>query len=155
MRDVKTGHAGLLEDAAQLVAQADAQLGVEVGERFVEQQELRSVDEAARQRDALQAGAEKRVAELEAAVAKRDAELKKRAKLEQQRRKEMRQLCLMQRREGVNMEYLKNVVVQYMSFRPAAWTSEQKTLVPVLYQMLSFTDDDKAAAEEMERGAGS
>ena len=44
---------GCLDDAAQLVAQAQAQLGVEVRERLVEQQELRVVDEAAGERDAL------------------------------------------------------------------------------------------------------
>ncbi|TDH70798.1 hypothetical protein CCR75_001148 [Bremia lactucae] len=45
-----------------------------------------------------------------------------------------------QRRDGVNMEYLKNVVVQYMSFRPG--TSQQARLVPVLSTLLQFTSAD-------------
>ena len=58
--DVEAGHAGLLQDAAQLVAQADAQLGVEVAERLVEQDELRPVDQASRQRHALHLAARQR-----------------------------------------------------------------------------------------------
>ena len=53
MRHVERGDAGLLDDAAQVVAQPQPQLGVEVAERLVEQQELRLVDQAARQRDPL------------------------------------------------------------------------------------------------------
>jgi hypothetical protein len=53
MGDVKAGHAGLLQDAAQFVAQTNAQLGVEVGKRLVEQQQLRPVDETAGQGNAL------------------------------------------------------------------------------------------------------
>jgi len=34
LRDIEPGHAGLLQDAAQFVAQPDAQLGVEVAERL-------------------------------------------------------------------------------------------------------------------------
>jgi chromosome segregation ATPase len=45
-----------------------------------------------------------------------------------------------QRRDGVNMEYLKNVVVQYMSFRPGS--SQQSRLVPVLTTLLQFTAAD-------------
>ncbi|CAH0482270.1 unnamed protein product [Peronospora belbahrii] len=45
-----------------------------------------------------------------------------------------------QRRDGVNMEYLKNVVVQYMSFPPGS--SQQARLVPVLSTLLQFTAGD-------------
>ncbi|ETW05612.1 hypothetical protein, variant [Aphanomyces invadans] len=45
-----------------------------------------------------------------------------------------------ERREGVNMEYLKNVVVQYMSFRPGS--SQQLKLIPVLSTLLQFTPED-------------
>ncbi|EGZ24759.1 hypothetical protein PHYSODRAFT_486665 [Phytophthora sojae] len=45
-----------------------------------------------------------------------------------------------QRRDGVNMEYLKNVVVQYMLFRPGS--SQQTRLVPVLSTLLQFTAAD-------------
>ncbi|CAH0485340.1 unnamed protein product [Peronospora farinosa] len=45
-----------------------------------------------------------------------------------------------QRRDGVNMEYLKNVVVQYMSFQPGS--SQQERLIPVLSTLLQFTAAD-------------
>jgi hypothetical protein len=51
VRHVDGRDARVLDDAAQVVAQAQAQLGVEVGQRLVEQEQLRVVDEAARQRD--------------------------------------------------------------------------------------------------------
>lgn len=51
-----------------------------------------------------------------------------------------------QRREGVNMEYLKNVVVQYMSFRPGS--SQQARLVPVLTTLLQFSSTDMAEIKE-------
>uniref|UniRef100_M4BZL2 GRIP domain-containing protein n=1 Tax=Hyaloperonospora arabidopsidis (strain Emoy2) TaxID=559515 RepID=M4BZL2_HYAAE len=50
-----------------------------------------------------------------------------------------------QRRDGVNMEYLKNVVVQYMSFRPGS--SEQARLIPVLSTLLQFTAIDVKEVE--------
>ena len=53
MGDVDRGDSGLLDDAPQVVAQAQAQLRVEIAERLVEQQELRLIDEAARKRHAL------------------------------------------------------------------------------------------------------
>ncbi len=58
--DVERGHAGLLEDDAQIVAQPQAQLGVEVRQGLVEQQQLRPVDDAARQRHALHLAAGQR-----------------------------------------------------------------------------------------------
>lgn len=53
---------------------------------------------------------------------------------------ELTALMQTQRREGVNMEYLKNVVVQYMSFRPGS--SQQARLVPVLSTLLQFSAHD-------------
>uniref|UniRef100_K3X6M5 GRIP domain-containing protein n=1 Tax=Globisporangium ultimum (strain ATCC 200006 / CBS 805.95 / DAOM BR144) TaxID=431595 RepID=K3X6M5_GLOUD len=53
---------------------------------------------------------------------------------------ELTALMQTQRREGVNMEYLKNVVVQYMSFRPGS--SQQERLVPVLSTLLQFSAGD-------------
>lgn len=66
-----------------------------------------------------------------------------------QQAQELTALLQTQRREGVNMEYLKNVVVQYMSFRPGS--SQQTRLIPVLTTLLQFTAQDigeikKAAA---------
>ena len=53
MRDVERRDLRLLDDTAQLVAQSQAQLGVEVRERLVEQQDARLVDQRAGKRDTL------------------------------------------------------------------------------------------------------
>ncbi|KAH8098611.1 hypothetical protein JL720_1569 [Aureococcus anophagefferens] len=45
--------------------------------------------------------------------------------------------------DGPNLEYVKNVVVQYMSLVPGS--SEHASLVPVLATVLDFSDDDVAA----------
>ena len=45
--------------------------------------------------------------------------------------------------DGPNLEYAKNVVVQYMSLVPGS--SEHASLVPVLATVLDFSDDDVAA----------
>lgn len=58
----------------------------------------------------------------------------------QQHDHELTALMQTQRREGVNMEYLKNVVVQYMSFRPGS--SQQSRLIPVLSTLLQFSAKD-------------
>ena len=44
------------------------------------------------------------------------------------------------RRDGVNMEYLKNIVVQFMSFQSGS--SEHQSLTPVLATLLQFTPED-------------
>ncbi|CAM9342541.1 unnamed protein product, partial [Phaeothamnion confervicola] len=46
-----------------------------------------------------------------------------------------------ERRGDVNLEYLKNVVVQYMTF--GAGTSERRALVPVIATLLQFGDEDR------------
>ena len=51
--DVDRGQAGLFADAADFRAHLQAQLGVEIGQRFVQQQALRLDDQGAGQRDAL------------------------------------------------------------------------------------------------------
>jgi len=53
MRDHHRGGAALLDDLAHLERQALAQVDVEVGKRLVEQQQIRSRRERARQRHAL------------------------------------------------------------------------------------------------------
>jgi hypothetical protein len=53
---------------------------------------------------------------------------------------EIRRLESCEEREGVNLEYLKNIVVQYMAF--TANSTERKALVPVIARLLAFTADD-------------
>ncbi|RHY92801.1 hypothetical protein DYB37_002826 [Aphanomyces astaci] len=58
-----------------------------------------------------------------------------------------------ERREGVNMEYLKNVVVQFMSFRPGS--SQQLKLIPVLSMLLQFTPEDMDEVQASTKQASS
>ena len=60
VRHIERGHSGGLENSPQVVAQPQAQLGVEIGQRFVEQQQLRPVDDAARECDTLHLSARQR-----------------------------------------------------------------------------------------------
>ena len=58
--DVDRGDPGLLDDAPQVVAQPQPQLRVEIAQRLVEEEELRLIDKAARQRHALHLPARER-----------------------------------------------------------------------------------------------
>lgn len=49
------------------------------------------------------------------------------------------------KREGVNMDYLKNVVLQYMTFPPSS--AERNALVPVLALLLQFSPAELAQAD--------
>ena len=60
MSHVERGDSGLLDDAAQVVAQPQPQLRVKVAERLIEQEQLGLVDEAARERHALHLAAGER-----------------------------------------------------------------------------------------------
>lgn len=73
----------------------------------------------------------------------------KRLEYEQLRHgEELHALMQTQRREGVNMEYLKNVIVQYMSFKHGS--SQQLRLVPVISTLLQFTTAD---LKEIKKGS--
>jgi len=52
----------------------------------------------------------------------------------------------MHKREGVNMEYLKNIIVQFMSFPDSS--SERKSLIPVISTLLQFTPEDDRIIQE-------
>ncbi|KAI9920672.1 hypothetical protein PsorP6_001631 [Peronosclerospora sorghi] len=67
----------------------------------------------------------------------------------EQQAHELQALLQNQRRDGVNMEYLKNVVVQYLAFPPGS--SQQARLVPVLATLLQFTAADQ---HEIQRACG-
>ena len=75
-------------------------------------------------------GAKERVAELEDELKKHVGQIEKMKKTEDLHRKELRKLMRTSRREGVNMEYLKNVVHQYMHHRQV--THEKRNLRTVL-----------------------
>ncbi|KAJ0395607.1 hypothetical protein P43SY_006108 [Pythium insidiosum] len=83
---------------------------------------------------------EARIQELEESV--RTAEARIQSLLDERARhsEEVAELMQSQRREGVNLEYLKNVIVQYMTFKPGS--SQQLRLVPVITTLLEFTPND-------------
>jgi hypothetical protein len=80
---------------------------------------------------------------LEKQLAEKDGVIKKMKQQEMVHRKELKLLMRGNKREGVNMEYLKNVVMQYMMKRDTHST-EQKGLAPVIFTMLQFTPKEKA-----------
>jgi hypothetical protein len=55
-------------------------------------------------------------------------------------------LARVHRREGVNMDYLKSIVVQYLAKPPGS--SERTALLPVLATLLQFDESDYKAIEE-------
>ncbi|KDO34173.1 hypothetical protein SPRG_19023 [Saprolegnia parasitica CBS 223.65] len=92
------------------------------------------------QRDAVQRSRDFEVAELTNAVAAKQAEIESLKAQIKVMEDEIAVLVRTERREGVNMEYLKNVVVQFMSFRPGS--SQQAKLIPVLSTLLQFSPHD-------------
>ncbi|KAL3816306.1 hypothetical protein ACHAXA_011067 [Cyclostephanos tholiformis] len=59
---------------------------------------------------------------------------------------QVEQLARVHRREGVNMDYLKSIVVQYLAKPPGS--SERTALLPVLATLLQFDPNDYKAIEE-------
>jgi len=58
----------------------------------------------------------------------------------QQTEAQIEELCRMQRREDINIDYLKSIVVQYLSKPPGS--SERSALLPVLATLLQFDKKD-------------
>merc|ERR1712176_1614386 len=59
---------------------------------------------------------------------------------------QVEELARVHRREGVNMDYLKSIVVQYLAKPPGS--SERTALLPVLATLLQFDANDYKAIEE-------
>jgi hypothetical protein len=59
---------------------------------------------------------------------------------------QVEELCRVRRREDVNLDYLKSIVVQYLSLPPGS--SERARLLPVLATLLQFDDSDYKIIEE-------
>eukprot|EP00536_Pseudo-nitzschia_multiseries_P011212 jgi/Psemu1/308002/fgenesh1_kg.371_\ len=83
------------------------------------------LNQALTERDGALASAEKKIEEVEDQVA---------------------ELGRIQRREDVNMDYLKSIVVQFLSKAPG--TSERAALLPVLATLLQFDDNDYSMIEQ-------
>jgi DNA repair exonuclease SbcCD ATPase subunit len=59
---------------------------------------------------------------------------------------QVEQLCRIRRREDVNLDYLKSIVVQYLSKPPGS--SEREALLPVLATLLQFDANDYKTIED-------
>ncbi|TFJ88449.1 hypothetical protein NSK_000023 [Nannochloropsis salina CCMP1776] len=91
---------------------------------------------------------------LQEALATKDLEVGRLTALQATLNQERLALRRAQQREGCNLEYLKNVVVDYLSFPPGA-LSEKVSLERVLATLLAFSPHDrKKIAEGREGGQG-
>jgi hypothetical protein len=62
-----------------------------------------------------------------------------------QAEKQVEELCRIHRREDVNLDYLKGIVVQFLSKPPGS--SERESLLPVLATLLQFDAQDYKTIE--------
>ena len=89
---------------------------------------------------------------MKAEIARLEKELSVTSKqLEAQRAQEKRLRTTLQRRvnlQGVNMEYLRNIVLRYMSFK----TDEKLQLIPALASLLDFSKAELAGIDGATRG---
>lgn len=74
--------------------------------------------------------------QLQTTLASRDLALARLQHAHTQLLEEVSELRRVKRREGINLDYLKNVVLQYMSFPTAS--PERSSLVPVISMLLQF-----------------
>jgi len=88
---------------------------------------------------------DKLVQRLAQKLESRDSELASAEYTVQKVEGQVEELCRVQRREDVNLDYLKSIVVQYLSKPPGS--SERAALLPVLATLLQFDDSDYDAIE--------
>jgi chromosome segregation ATPase len=82
---------------------------------------------------------------LTTAIINRDSELADVEWKEKKVQDEVEELSRVRRREDVNLDYLKSIIVQYLSKPPGS--SERAALLPVLATLLQFDNNDYAAIE--------
>ena len=88
---------------------------------------------------------DKLVKRLAEKLESRDSELASAEYTVQKVEGQVEELCRVQRREDVNLDYLKSIVVQYLSKPPGS--SERAALLPVLATLLQFDASDYDAIE--------
>lgn len=81
----------------------------------------------------------------------KDMELARLHQVQTQLAAEVGELRRVARREGVNMDYLKNIVLQYMVFPVAS--DERQQLTPVLATLLQFNPKEVAEVEKSAKEA--
>eukprot|EP00980_Cylindrotheca_fusiformis_P004207 scaffold912_cov119-Cylindrotheca_fusiformis.AAC.23 len=89
---------------------------------------------------------DKALERLKEALLKRDGDLAAAEKTVQDVERQVEDLCRIKRREDVNMDYLKSIVVQFLSKPPG--TSERSALLPVLATLLQFDSTDYEMIEK-------
>jgi len=89
---------------------------------------------------------EKALERLNKTLSERDGELAELEKKIEEAENQVEELGRIRRREDVNMDYLKSIVVQFLSKPPG--TSERAALLPVLATLLQFDGNDYKLIEE-------
>ena len=77
---------------------------------------------------------DKLIERMKQALLERDGDLASAEKHVQEVKSQVEELCRVRRREDVNLDYLKSIVVQYLSKPPGS--SERTQLLPVLATLL-------------------
>jgi len=88
---------------------------------------------------------DKLVASLTAKLEERDGDLASAELTVETKENQVEELARVHRREGVNLDYLKSIVVQYLAKPPGS--SERTALLPVLATLLQFDASDYQAIE--------
>jgi chromosome segregation ATPase len=88
---------------------------------------------------------DKLVASLTAKLEERDGDLASAELTVETKENQVEELARVHRREGVNLDYLKSIVVQYLAKPPGS--SERTALLPVLATLLQFEASDYKAIE--------
>jgi hypothetical protein len=88
---------------------------------------------------------------MQQALANRDLELARSQRTLAEVTAEAAELRRVHQREGINMDYLKNIVVQYMTF--PVQSSEKLSLVPVIAMLLQFSRKELADVQRANQEA--
>jgi len=83
--------------------------------------------------------------QIQSTLANRDLDLARAHQVLSSLQKEVVDLRRTHKRDGINMDYLKNIVIQYMTF--PVNSSEKMSLVPVLAMLLQFTPKELAQVQ--------
>jgi len=89
---------------------------------------------------------DKALARLNHTLTERDGKLAVAEKRNSEYEAQIKELGRIRRREDVNTDYLKSIVVQFLSKAPG--TSERNSLLPVLATLLQFDDNDYSMIEQ-------
>ncbi|GKZ00025.1 hypothetical protein MPSEU_000955900 [Mayamaea pseudoterrestris] len=84
--------------------------------------------------------------QLQAALISRDDELASVEAIKEKAEMEVNELCRLKRREDVNIDYLKGIIVQYLSL--PSGSTERAGLLPVIATLLQFNPQDYRRIEE-------